>query len=239
LGTAIDEVDAGNALYFVASTDAFTAFDTFFAVTNDGFAGRVDRICVSVSDESPPVDTERLGEFPKLAVCISFAEEAVVGMVGKEQFDDGSSGIDNSVGLSFDFHSCTDGKGTGGYEASLSFDFDDADAAGTCRYKTFIMTESRHIDSDSLESVKEYFAYGGIDLATIDFDLDCIGHCIGHSADGIEKSLFRIVRYFRGIATYGCAVCHARERSGVSAKVRDPRSKQGQSHPFGERFGRS
>jgi hypothetical protein len=131
-GTPIDEVNASNSLYFVADTDTFSAFDTFFGISDDGFTGRIDRISVTLSDEPPFADAERFGKQPKLAISIPFAKEAIVGMIGEEQFDNGSSSIDDPVSLGVNFHSGGNGKGTGRNEASLSFDFDDADAAGTC-----------------------------------------------------------------------------------------------------------
>jgi hypothetical protein len=102
-GAAIDEVDASNALYFIANADAFSAFNTFFGIANDGFAGRINRMMVALSDEPSLADSKRFGKFPELTVAISFAEEAIVGVIGEEQFDDHSSGIDNAVGLGFDF----------------------------------------------------------------------------------------------------------------------------------------
>jgi len=175
-GAAIDKINAGNTLYFVADPNAFAALDTLFAVSNNGFAGRVDGISFSLSDESSPVNTECLGKFPKLAVGVPLAKEAIIGMVCKEQFDDGSPGIDNAVGLGFDLHASTNGKGTGGDKASLSFDFDNADAAGTCWRKSFVVAEGWHINSGTAECVEQYFAGGGIDLTTIDFDLNGLGH---------------------------------------------------------------
>jgi hypothetical protein len=109
---------------------------------------------------------------------VPFAKETIVGMIGEEQFDDHSSGIYNAVGLGFDLHSCTYGKGARWYETSLSFDFDDADTAGSSGRKSLVIAEGGDIDSDAAQSGEEHFAVGGINLATIDFDLDGMGHCL-------------------------------------------------------------
>jgi hypothetical protein len=119
-------------LNFFANPNALSAFDTFFGITNDGFAGGINRISAALSDESAANDAERLGEGAQLTVSVTFAEQAIVGMIGEEQFDDHSSGFDDAVGLGFDFHTGTDGKGATGNECSLSFDFDDADSACSC-----------------------------------------------------------------------------------------------------------
>jgi hypothetical protein len=175
-GTAVDEVDAGNALDGVADENAFSAFDTFVGIPDNRFAGRINRMMVSLSDESSSANAKCFGKFPKLAVSIAFAEEAIVGMIGKEQFDNGSSGIDHAVGLGFDFHTGGNRKDATWYETSLSFDFDDAHSAGTGGGESFIVTEGWHDNSGAAESVKEHFALSGIDLTTIDFDLDGIRH---------------------------------------------------------------
>jgi hypothetical protein len=132
LGTAIDKIDAGNALYFVADPDALSALDTLFVIADNRFAGGIDGISAALSDESSAANAEGFGKFPKLASFIAFAKEAIIGMIGEEQFDDHSSCGDDAVSLGFDFHPGGYGKGTGGDEASLSFDFNDTDAAGTC-----------------------------------------------------------------------------------------------------------
>jgi len=196
LGATIDKINTGNPLDFVANPDTFSAFDTLFGITNNGFAGRIDGIRVTVSEESSPADTERFGKFPKLAISIPFTKEAIVGMVGKEQFDDSSPGIDNAVGLGFNLHSGTHGKGAGGDETSLSFDFNDADAAGTGGSKSFVVAEGGNINSGTAESVKKHFALSGVDLTTIDFNLNGMGHVDGQK----EKYIRYIVRHFSGTA---------------------------------------
>lgn len=198
-GASIDKIDASDSLYFVADTDTFPAFDTFFGISNDGFAGRIDRISIALSKESAAADTEGFGKCSELAISISFAEKAIIGMIGEEQFDNGSSGIDDTVGLGVDFHSGTYRKCTRGHEASLAFDFYDTDAAGSCWREPLVVAERWYFNSGTPEGVKEHFALGGIDLATIDFDLDGMGHIDGHEKR--KKVFLYIVRHFSGIAT--------------------------------------
>jgi hypothetical protein len=195
-GTAVDKINARNALDFIANTDAFSAFDALFGISDNRLAGRVHRIGAALSDKSPAADSERFGKFPELAGAVAFAEEAIVGMVGEEQFDDHSSGIDDSVGLGFDLHSGGYGKRTTRHETSLSFDFDDADSAGTGGGETFVIAKGGDFDSHSAESGKEHFSLGGIDLAAIDFNLNGIGHSETETGKMIYE--WSIVRYFGG-----------------------------------------
>jgi len=175
-GTAVDEVNTGDTLDFVADAHTSSALNTFFGIPNNRFTGGIDWIMISLSDEPPTADTKRLGKHPKVAVSIAFAKEAVVGMVGEQQFDDGSSGIDNAVRLGFDLHASGNRKGTGRHETSLSFDFYDTDSASTGWCESFVVAEGGHINSGAAESVQQHFALGGFDVTTIDFNLDGIGH---------------------------------------------------------------
>jgi len=96
LRTASDEVDAGNALNFLADSDAFSTFDAFVGIADDGIAGHIERMDGFVSIKSAASDAEFFGQCLELAISVALAVEAVFGMIGEQEFDDHSSCIDGS-----------------------------------------------------------------------------------------------------------------------------------------------
>jgi hypothetical protein len=175
-GTSVDEINAGDMLNFFTNPDALSAFDAFSGIADNGFAGRINRISASLTDIPPLPDTEGFRKFAEFAVPIPLAEKTVVWMIGKEQFNDGSPGGNDAVGMGFDFHTGSDRKSATGNECALPFDFDHTDTASTGRRQSFIAAQSRHINSDSAQGGEQGFALNGIHLTAIDFDFDGNGH---------------------------------------------------------------
>jgi hypothetical protein len=174
-GTAVDEVDTGNSLNFIADPNTFSAFNTLFRVSNNGFTGSIAGKRAFLTDEPAMPDSERIGKCLKLATTVPFAEQAVVGMIGKKKLNNHSPGFNGSVGMGLDFHPGGDGKSTTWNESALSFDFNDADSARSGGGETFIMTESRNVNSDAPQSFEQGFAGYGINLPVINFNLYGVG----------------------------------------------------------------
>ena len=84
----------------------------------------------AVAGETPLPDAQLLGQLLQLAVAVAAAIQAVVGMVGQQQLDDGFAGLHGPGRMRADFHAVGDRKGTTRHQAALAFDLDDAHAAG-------------------------------------------------------------------------------------------------------------
>jgi len=112
------------------------------------------------------------GPFLKFAGLVSDAVEAVVGVVGEEEFDDGFSGAEDARGVGFDFHVGCDGVGAAGDEAWGAFDFDDAHAAGTGGRQAFDVAEGGHGDADTFQGGEDGFTGFCLYVLAVYFDVN-------------------------------------------------------------------
>ena len=127
----VDGCQRADGLHFVAHHFAAAAVDALAHVADDG-GGSLDGEDVAFSGE---------GDFPyfqgacqglQFAVPGLRADEAVVGVVGKDEFEHRAAGVEHAQAAGVYFHAFLAAGGAGGGEVPPSFDFHHADAAG-CR----------------------------------------------------------------------------------------------------------
>jgi hypothetical protein len=176
LGAAIDKTNAGNRLYFVADSDTFTALNTFFAISDNRFPRRIDGIRAALPDKSPTANSKRLRKFSKLTIPIPFTKKTIIGMIGEEQLHDHSSGIRHTITLRIHLHSRSNRKGTCGDKIPLSFNLHHTNPAGSRRREPFIITQGGDFHSGTAKSGQEHFSLSGINLTTINNNLDSVRH---------------------------------------------------------------
>ena len=100
----------------------------------------------ALAGEAPLPDAQLLGQLLQLAIAVADAVEAVVGMIGQQQFDDRLAGLHGAGRMRADLHAVGDGKGATGHQAALAFDLDDAHAAGAAGGQPVEVAERRHLD---------------------------------------------------------------------------------------------
>ena len=84
--------------------------------------------------------------------------EAVVGMVGQQQFDDGLAGLHGAGRMRADLHALGHGKGATGHQAALPLDLHDAHAAGAAGRQAFEVAERGHFDRRAAQGGQQHFA---------------------------------------------------------------------------------
>ena len=89
-------------------------------------------------------------------------------MVGKDQLNGISSGIQNSFCMCEDFLSLGDRSGAGGQKVSGTLDFNKADTAGAGLVDILQVAESRDMDAGSDSRIQDGITFVGGDINIID-----------------------------------------------------------------------
>ena len=172
---AADEVDGRDVLDLFADPHALAAEDALGRIADDRGAGGVQRVPRAVAGEAAAADAQLLGQLLQLAVAVADAIQAVVGMVGQQQFDDRLAGLDGAGRVGLDLHAVGRGKGAARHQAPLAFDLDHAHAAGAGGREAVDVAERGHLDARPPQRGQQHLALFGPNLSSVDFDVDHVG----------------------------------------------------------------
>ena len=95
-------------------------------------------------------------------------------MVGEQKLQSFPAGIQYLWGVGFNFHAFTDGVYTGCHQASGSFHFHHADAAGADLVDLLQKTESGNLNMGQAGRFQDGRALWGAYFYAVNFDFDCI-----------------------------------------------------------------
>jgi hypothetical protein len=119
----------------------------------------------------------------KLAGAVSHAIEAVVGMIGQEQFDDRLPRLDRPRRMRLHLHAVGDGKRATGDQTALALHLDHAHPARAAGRQAVQMAERGHADARTPQSGQKHFILFGLNRMAVDFESY-------HGVVSCKKSLF-------------------------------------------------
>ena len=113
------------------------------------------------------LDAETFGEGLEFAVAVLLALEAVVGVVGEDEFNHGFAGVDDAGSVGEDFHAFHAVSGAGRGEVSTTLDLNDTDTASARFVFKFHpikleIAKSGNIDTVHAGSFKNSGAFGNL-----------------------------------------------------------------------------
>jgi hypothetical protein len=110
----------------------FTALtkNAFIWVTNDGVTIIVNGLLVGFSLIVNPSNTQVVGQLLEFTIKVHSTGQAAIGVIGKQQLHNGSSGLDGAVGIRRNLHTFLTGSGTGGKKLVVTLNIDNADSTG-------------------------------------------------------------------------------------------------------------
>ncbi len=88
-----------------------------------------------------PLDAQFAGQILQLAIAAADTKEAVVRMIGQQQFDDGAARFDHARRMCLDLQPVTHRKGTAGDQVRHLLDLDHAHPAGAAGRQAFHVAE--------------------------------------------------------------------------------------------------
>ena len=176
VATAIHEVDRADFLDLFADADALSAQDALVRIALDRGARDVQLVVQLLSAVATFTHAECVGLVLELARSAADAVEAVVRMVGQQQFDDRLACSQSAGAMRHDFHSFADRERTTGHESRTAFQLDNAHSARTGRKEVLHITQRGHRDARTLHGLENGLAGVGDDLAAVEFNGNFFAH---------------------------------------------------------------
>ncbi|MBA7704548.1 hypothetical protein ES703_113362 [subsurface metagenome] len=102
------------------------------------------------------------------AALSPMANQALAGVVGKEQLDDGAAHLVHGIGVGFNHHALGDGGGAGGGKAAQLLDFDNAKAAAAVGFKVGVGAKGGNVDVRRLGGFEHGHPRLGLNLLAVD-----------------------------------------------------------------------
>jgi len=165
-----DEVDGGHALNFFAHAHALAAEDALGRIAKDRRARHVEVVTRTLAGKPPLAHPKLVGQGLQLAVAVPRTVEAVVRMIGQEQFDDRAPRLHRPGRMGLHLHAAGHGKGTTGHQAALALDFHNAHAAGAAGGEALHVAQRRHTDACPAQRRQQHLARLGLDRSPVDFN---------------------------------------------------------------------
>ena len=170
LAAAPDEVDRPDRLHLLAHAHALAAQDALRRVADNRRARHVHARRRPASEVVPAADAELRGEVLQLALVVPGAVEAVVRVVGEEQFDQRAAGVDGARRMGLHLEAGGRRKRAARHEAALALDLDHAHPARAARRQALVVAQRGNLDAGPPRRPEQRVAVLRLHLASVDFE---------------------------------------------------------------------
>ena len=169
-GTAADEVDGPHLLHFLAHPNTLAAQDALGRVADNRRTRCVQPVLALFAGETALPYSESFSQGLQFAVAVADTVQAIVGVIGQQQLDDGLAGLDRTGGMRLDLHAVGDREGTARHQGPLTFDLDGAHPAGSRRRQIGNVAQGGHLDSHPAQRRQKHFPFFRLDRSAVHVD---------------------------------------------------------------------